>query len=207
VYIRTGHSSNNDYHHSEEKEKVRFYIPGRQRKIILVGFLSSSLLLVQGCGSGRKGITIDSDPQGADILADGKNIGKTPMHIKQDDIFPPHWYGRNYMVKGKLEIRKEGCEGVSMEVNDLVLSKDIRKSLTCKPGMMQKAPVADKPAKQKAAVPLAVPAAVEPKPAAKASSADTEIEKRLSRLKDLRDRGVISSREYTEQRKRILESI
>ena len=110
------------------------------------------------------------------------------------------------MVKGKLEIQKEGCQGVSMEVNDLVLSKDIRKSLTCMPGMVQKAPAADKPAKQMAA-PVAVPAAVEAEPAAKASSADTEIEKRLSRLKDLRDRGVISSREYTEQRKRILESI
>ena len=185
---------------------MRINIPGHQRKIIIVGLLSSSLLLLQGCGSGRKGITIDSDPQGADILADGKNIGKTPMHIKQDDVFPPHWYGRNYMVKGKLEIQKEGCQGVSMEVNDLVLSKDIRKSLTCMPGMVQKAPAADKPAKQMAA-PVAVPAAVEAEPAAKASSADTEIEKRLSRLKDLRDRGVISSREYTEQRKRILESI
>jgi len=185
---------------------VRFNIPGHQRKIIVVGLLSSSLLLLQGCGSSRKGITIDSDPQGADILADGKNIGKTPMHIKQDDVFPPHWYGRNYMVKGVLEIQKEGCEGVSMEVNDLVLSKDIRKSLTCEPGMMQKAPVAAKPVKQKAA-PAAAPAAVEPKAAAKDSSVDTEIENRLSKLKDLRDRGIISSKEYTEQRKRILESI
>jgi len=195
---------------------VKFNIPGYQRKIIIVGLLSSLLLLLQGCGSGRKGITIDSDPQGADILADGKNIGKTPMQIKQDDVFPPHWYGRSYMVKGKLEIQKEGCEGVSMEVNDLVLSKDIRKNLTCKPETIQKAPVANmpgkkkpvtqKPAAQKAA-PAAIPATVESRPAVKASSVDDEIEKRLSRLKGLRDRGVISSKEYTEQRKRILESI
>lgn len=120
------------------------------------------------------------------------------------------------MVKGKLEIQKEGCEGVSMEVNDLVLSKDIRKNLTCKPETIQKAPVANmpgkkkpvtqKPAAQKAA-PAAIPATVESRPAVKASSVDDEIEKRLSRLKGLRDRGVISSKEYTEQRKRILESI
>ncbi len=195
---------------------MKFNIPGHQRKIILVGLLSSLLLLLQGCGSGRKGITIDSDPQGADILADGKNIGKTPMLIKQDDVFPPHWYGRSYMVKGTLEIQKEGCEGVSMEVNDLVLSKDIRKSLTCKPGMTQKAPVAEKPAKQKPvtqmptpqrAAPVAAPTTGKPQPATKASRVEDEIEKRLSRLKGLRDRGVISSKEYTEQRKRILESI
>ncbi|GBE08206.1 PEGA domain protein [bacterium BMS3Bbin11] len=195
---------------------MKFNIPGYQRKIIIVGLLSSLLLLLQGCGSGRKGITIDSDPQGADILADGKNIGKTPMQIKQDDVFPPHWYGRSYMVKGKLEIQKEGCEGVSMEVNDLVLSKDIRKNLTCKPGIIQKAPVANMPGKKKPvtqkpaaqkAVPAAIPVTVESRPAVKASSVDDEIENRLSRLKGLRDRGVISSKEYTEQRKRILESI
>ncbi|HDH08896.1 MAG TPA: PEGA domain-containing protein [Gammaproteobacteria bacterium] len=195
---------------------MKFNIPGYQRKIIIVGLLSSFLLLLQGCGSGRKGITIDSDPQGADILADGKNIGKTPMQIKQDDVFPPHWYGRSYMVKGKLEIQKEGCEGVSMEVNDLVLSKDIRKNLTCKPGIIQKAPVANMPGKKKPvtqkpaaqkAVPAAIPVTVESRPAVKASSVDDEIENRLSRLKGLRDRGVISSKEYTEQRKRILESI
>ncbi|MEA1888883.1 MAG: PEGA domain-containing protein [Pseudomonadota bacterium] len=185
---------------------MRFNIPGHQRQIIIVGLLSSSLLCLQGCGSGRKGITIDSDPQGADILADGKNIGKTPMHIKQDDVFPPHWYGRSYMVKGKLEIQKEGCEGVSMEVNDLALSEDIRKTLKCEPGMTQKTPVADKPAKQNT-VPAATPSTMDAKPAVKADSVDNELEKRLSILQDLRDRDIITSKEYAEQRKRVLESI
>ncbi len=189
---------------------MKFNIPGYPRKLIIIGVLSSSLLLLQGCGSGRKGITIDSDPQGAAILADGKNIGKTPMNIKQDDVFPPHWYGRSYEVKGKLEIQKEGCEGISLEVNDMVLSKDIRKSLTCKPGVVQKAPVADMPVKQNRLTQPPTAQKVAPgelRPAAKARSVDDGIEKRLSRLKDLRDRGVISSKEYTEQRKRILESI
>jgi hypothetical protein len=192
---------------------VKFNIPGCQRKTLIIGLLASSLLLLQGCGSGRKGITIDSDPQGADILADGKKIGNTPMQIKQDDVFPPHWYGGSYMVKGLLEIKKEGCEDVSMKVNDLVLSKDIRKNLTCKQVAMQKAPVVEmpvekktvskKPAVQKAA-PVAVPAKVKAKSPAKASS---DIENRLTKLKDLRDRGVISAKEYSEQRKRILESL
>jgi hypothetical protein len=190
---------------------VKFNIPGHQ--CLIIGLLASSLLLLQGCGSGRKGITIDSVPQGADILADGKKIGNTPMQIKQDDVFPPHWYGKSYMVKGLLEIKKEGCEDVSMQVDDLVLSKDIKKNLTCKTVAMQKAPVAEKPATKKPvsqkpvakkAAPAAVPAKVEPKSPAKASS---DIEDRLTKLKDLRDRGVISAEEYSEQRKRILESL
>lgn len=191
---------------------MKFNIPGHQRKILIIGLLASSLLLLQGCGS-RKGITIDSEPQGADILADGKKIGNTPMQIKQDDVFPPHWYGGSYMVKGLLEIKKEGCDDVSMQVNDLVLSKDIKKNLTCKQVAMQKAPVAEKPAEKKTvsqkpavqkAAPAAAPAKVESKPPAKVSS---DIESRLTKLKDLRDRGVISAEEYSEQRKRILESL
>lgn len=189
---------------------------GHPHKILIVGLLLLSLLVLQGCGSGRKGITIDSEPQGADILADGKNIGKTPMDIKQDDVFPPHWYGRSYMVKGQLEIKKEGCETVRMDVNDLVLSKDIKKNLSCSPDMTQPAPVAktpanQEPARQKAtmekAAPAVAPTMVDSKPAKKSSKTDNEIEKRLAKLKDLRDRGVISAKEYSEQRKRILNSL
>lgn len=190
---------------------MKFNIPGHQ--YIIIGLLASSLLLLQGCGSARKGITIDSDPQGADIFADGKKIGNTPMQIKQDDVFPPHWYGRSYMVKGLLEIKKEGCEDVSMQVNDLVLSKDIKKNLACKSAATHKAPVVEMPAVKKTvsqkpsvqkAAPAALPAKVEAKSPAKASN---DIESRLNRLKDLRDRGVISAEEYSEQRKRILESL
>ena len=185
-----------------------------QYKIAIIGILVSSLLLLQGCGAGRKGITIDSEPQGANILADGKNIGKTPMHIKQDDVFPPHWYGRNYMVKGNLEIQKEGCEGIKMEVNDLVLSKDIKKSLKCKPGMMQPTDNSVKsetkqaaPVKPAANAKTAVPASTGSSVPAKPSVASDEVEKRLTKLKSLHDRGVITAKEYADQRKRILDSI
>jgi hypothetical protein len=181
----------------------------QQHKFLILVLFSVSLLLLQGCGGVRKGITIDSRPQGADILADGKNIGKTPLLIKQDDVFPPHWYGRTYMVKGNLEIQKEGCEGFNMEVNDFVLSKDINANLKCNPGMMQSNAPAAVPAAGKPEVEQAVPASSKAEPGAvkKSTSASNEIEQRLSRLKDLRDRGVITAEEYAEQRKRILESI
>ena len=139
------------------------------RKFLVPVLLSVSLVFLQGCGSGRKGITIDSDPRGADILADGKNIGKTPMEIQQDDVFPPRWYGRTYMVKGKLEIQKEGCEGFNMEVNDFVLSSDINASLKCAPGMMQTETPAAPAAVGTEAQPAA-PAAKSATPAAATSS-------------------------------------
>ena len=180
-----------------------------QRQLLLVGFISFLLLAVVGCGGARKGISIDSDPQGADIIADGKNIGKTPKQISQDDVFPPHWHGTSYMVKGNLEIQKEGCEGYSMEVNDLVLSKDIKANLKCRQIAMQPvnqpASVSHQPVTTEAAP--AAPVQKAPSAAAKTSTAADEIEKRLAKLKSLRDKGVISAEEYADQRKRILDSL
>ena len=186
----------------------------QQRNILIIGLILSSFLFLQGC-SGRKGITIDSDPQGASILADGKNIGNTPLHIKQDDVFPPHWHGTSYMVKGKLEIQKEGCDSFNMEVNDFVLSQDIKASLDCRPGAAQSMSVPDtvsdmpevKDTKAVSDVPAPAPVRAEPPASAQSSTADDEIEKRLTRLKDLHERGVITSKEYADQRKRILDSI
>ena len=197
---------------------MKFSSNRQQRNILIIGLILSSFLFLQGCGSGKRGITIDSEPQGADILADGKNIGKTPMQIKQDDVFPPHWYGRSYMVKGKLEIQKEGCDGFNMEVNDLVLSKDIKASLKCKPGAVQSVsePATEpepapepkkmeaKKAKPVSAAPAPVPVKAEP---SKPAAMDEGVEQRLTKLKSLRDRGVITADEYSDQRKRILDSL
>jgi hypothetical protein len=194
--------------------KVKFNSNRQQEQILIIGLILSSFLFLQGCGTGRNGITIDSEPQGADILADGKNIGKTPMHIKQDDVFPPHWHGRNYMVKGKLEIQKEDCDGFNMEVNDFVLQKDIKASLKCKPGAVKSvsepAPAPEpkkmeaKEAKPASAAPAPVPVKAEP---SKPAVMDEGIEQRLTKLKSLRDRGVITADEYSAQRKRILDSM
>jgi hypothetical protein len=167
-------------------------------------------LLLQGC-AGRTGITIDSNPQGADILADGKNIGKTPMKVEQDDVFPPRWYGATYMVKGDLEIKKSGCDPVKMKVNDQVLSKDITADLECRPGTQ---PSAKQPAAPQVSAPAiadqpeqAEPGSSSSKPAPALPAGADAIENRLQHLKGLRDRGVITADEYAEQRKRILDSI
>ena len=183
----------------------------QQYRRVAISLFVLSFLVIQGCGSGKKGITIDSDPQGANVVADGKNIGITPVHIKQDEVFPPHWYGSSYKVKGKLEISKDGCEGFNMEVNDLVLSKDIKANLKCKPGavqpMSEPAPVSEKMETKKAKPVSATPAPVPVKAEPSKPALDEGIEQRLAKLKSLRDRGVITADEYSAQRKRILDSL
>jgi hypothetical protein len=197
---------------------VKFSSAKQTSKCLAISLFAFSLLALQGCGSGKKGITIDSNPQGANVIADGKNIGVTPIHNIQDEVFPPHWYGSSYMVKGELEINKEGCEGYSMKVNDAVLMNDIKASLKCSHGMPQAIPAAAKPATEKTVKDTPAASTAEPvKPAASAKAVSTEapmpatvnadIEQRLSKLKSLRDKGVITAEEYSVQRRRILDTL
>lgn len=148
-----------------------------------------SIVYLAACASNRL-VTIDSSPQGADVIADGKKIGVTPIEIMPDDVFPPRWIGSSYMVKGKLELVKQDCEPLSMEVNDNVLSQPVSKDLKC--------------TEQTKAAPAAV--AAEPGSPAKQATKQN-IEERLEQLQRLHDKGLISDQEYQTQRQRILSEL
>jgi hypothetical protein len=157
------------------------------RNIFLFGLLMS-LVYLTACASNRL-VTIDSSPQGADVIADGKKIGVTPIEIMPDDVFPPRWIGSSYMVKGKLELVKQGCEPLSMEVNDYVLSQPVSKDLKCTEQTKLAPAVAAKPES---------PAKPETK---------NNIEERLEQLQGLHNKGLISDQEYQAQRQRILSEL
>jgi len=158
----------------------------RKRKIL---FLLGMSVFLQACNETRM-VKIDSAPPGANVIADGKNIGTTPMQFDAEAIFPPHWYGGSYMVKGNLQLEKEGCNKIDMSVDDRLLSKDINKTLDCKQGV-----VINDEAKQ---APVVNPDAV---------MSEQDIEQRIDKLKDIYDKGLITKEEYQEQRQRILNQI
>lgn len=149
-------------------------------------------LLVSGCAGitpGERRITIDSTPPGATVLADGREVGTTPLTITPDDVFPPHWKGMSYLVEGTLTLRKPGCRDASMKVTDPVLSKDIHMALECD------------------AVPPAPQPAARPAPAMPHMDSGEDAEMRLMRLERLHDKGLISDAEYRSIRQRILEGL
>lgn len=162
------------------------------------------IAVLSGCASGRM-VTIGSEPPGATVVADGKAIGETPVTIHQDDVFPPRWVGSSYLVKGTLALEKKGCKPVSMPVDDMVLSEDIQVSLQCAPVAMNATPNSAQDSSPDARID-AMPA----KPHAgeiPGTAGDNSVEKRLMELKRLHDKGLIAGSEYTQQRKRILDSI
>lgn len=152
-------------------------------------FLLAISIYLQACNATRM-VKIDSSPSGADIIADGKHIGITPMEINAEEVFPPRWISGSYMVKGSLELQKEGCSKAEMSVDDLVLSKDISRTLDCKQDMIIK-----EKSEQASTV--------------NSSSMITEedIEQRLNKLKNIYDKGLITKQEYQEQRLRILNQL
>lgn len=153
---------------------------------------------LNGCGS-LPSITIDSDPPGAAVRASGREVGQTPVRIVPDDVFPPRFVGGSYRAYGQLEVAKTGCKPYRKEVNDAVLSQDIKVALECDPAAMRDAGQTG----------VAEPAAVTPvtgtAPAADARAA--AIKERLLTLDKLRADGLVTQKEYARIRKRILDGL
>lgn len=151
-------------------------------------FIVGLAITVVGCSNpikNSRSITIASTPSGAHVLASGVEIGVTPLTIVPDEVFAPQFVGFSYRAVGTLNIKKNGCETFSEQVNDAVLSKDINVKLVCD------SRARTLPAKTST-----------PHPAP-----STSIEQRLRRLQQLHDQGLISDDEYRSIRKRILSAL
>ncbi len=157
-------------------------------------------LLVNGCAAGtfsgpKSSISVDSQPQGANVYAGERALGRTPVTIALDDVFPKRWTSRTekdeegfafYRRLGTLNFRKAGCEPYTLPVDSDVLRDDIKVTLTCDPNYQP-------------------PAGGERD--AREAAAATAIEERLRRLDELRHKGLLSEEEYRTQRQRILSEL
>jgi len=151
---------------------------------------------------------IGTEPAGATVVVDGDEIGITPMTVKPGDAFPAGFVGMTYQANSKLKFIKYGCKTVKVKVNDaLLMTGRIFAKLECS-DVIAREQVQQRP-------PMAAPAPVrqmtpmKSMPVAPAVEKTTEsaIEQRLSKLRSLRDKGVISEQEYQKNRTRILSEL
>lgn len=166
-------------------------------------FVGPALLaafFVNGCAAGtlsgpKSSITVDSQPQGASVYAGERALGRTPVKILLDDVFPKRWTSRTekdeegfafYRRLGALSFRKPGCEPYSMRVDSEVLRDDIKVTLTCDPNYQP-------PAGGERDGPE--------------DAVTSTIEERLRRLDELRHKGLLTQDEYRAQRQRILNDL
>jgi hypothetical protein len=148
--------------------------------------------------SGGKQIKIRSNPAGAEVLANGRRIGVTPMTVTPANTWNTGFvtakdYGVNYQYTGTLVLRMPGCKDFSANVDDAFLAKDIAVQLECGPDYR---PVSAQPGQPQ-------PAAA---PGARTDYLTSEeiMARRLRRLEGLRNRGLITEDEYQQVRRRIL---
>ncbi|MHB8454091.1 MAG: PEGA domain-containing protein [Acidiferrobacterales bacterium] len=143
-------------------------------------------------------ITINSDPQGAEVIVSGRQIGTTPVPVVLDQVFPMHWTSRvasdvgpGFAFYRRLEtvtIKKEGCDPYTRDYTGDALLHDVNVRLKCDPNYKQAPPVSAAPG------PASAPAG-------------ETVEQRLQQLEDLKKKGLITDDEYRTQRERILNQL
>lgn len=152
----------------------------------------------QESGDGRQ-IEIRSDPAGAEVLANGRSIGVTPVTVSPGNVWSTGFktakdYGVNFQFVGTLTLRMPGCKDYHTEVDDYLLRKDVAVKLECGPDYR----------------PMTAPAG-QPQPAYAPATrggdfltSEEIMARRLRRLEGLRNRGLITEEEYQQVRRRIL---
>jgi hypothetical protein len=147
--------------------------------------ISVSFAVAAGCGAGSaltraNEISVASDPPGAAVHAAGKQIGVTPLAVRQQDVFPVVYGPEQQDVYGTLLLTKDGCKDHTVRVNNAVVRKGVDVMLDCGQADIAK-----------------------PQPEALGTPPAT-IKERLLRLNELRDQGLVNEEEYREIRRKIL---
>ena len=143
-------------------------------------------------------IKIDSEPSGADVFAMGQKIGTTPLTVNTKEVFPRTYPKEKESLYGKLTFKKEGCSDLTRSVSPKLIV--LRGQLDC--GTPK--PVAQESSKGTSEVSVA-PATQESSKGA--SGANATVEQRLTKIKDLLDKGLITEEEAKKARERVLNDL
>jgi len=155
------------------------------KKLVLPLVAFAWLAFLQGCAPLRSNpdmISVESDPSGAEVYVMGKKVGITPLEVRQIEVFPLTYNPGQQSLYGTIVLRYSGCHDYTQRVSTTAYGKGINAKLDC----------GQKPAEA---------ARTDRK------EADALIEKRLQKLKELREKGLITEEEAKATRRRILEGL
>jgi PEGA domain len=104
------------------------------KPIALAPALLACLISVHACGPIKPDpdmITIESEPAGATVYAMGKDVGVTPLKIRQAVVFPMNYGPETRELYGTVLLRKTGCRDYRQHVNTDAYRYGIRATLDC----------------------------------------------------------------------------
>ncbi|HHO69672.1 MAG TPA: PEGA domain-containing protein [Gammaproteobacteria bacterium] len=181
--------------------------PGRSRVLRLSVFLATALS--SGCSSfgtfsdGRQGnarILISSTPAGATVYVMGRAVGKTPLEIRERDIYPLSYRPEAERYYGTVTLEREGCARYSHRLRREEVYGGLLAQLDCG----DQAP-ADTPAEVEPAAAVTTVAAPPPQ-AAKPAALPARRLNQLRVLQELLDEGILTAGEEARLRRRLLEA-
>jgi hypothetical protein len=159
------------------------------------GLILSVSILLPGCAGSsanhQKPADVTSNPSGAEVYADSKKLGVTPLRYKLYKAFPASWKDATYQARGVLTVKLDGCKDFTLEVNDYVLSNPVHAELECNEPGESVSSTTDTQDKNKSMV----------VPAVKPVGGTVQ---RLKELEDMYTKGIITKDEYNTTRERIL---
>jgi len=159
-------------------------MPGISRRLSLCVF-SLSFAVAAGCGGASTWtradvISVASEPAGAAVYAAGKQVGVTPLAVKQQDVFPLVYPPERQDAYGTLILKKDGCRDHTVRVTNAAIRKGIDVKLDCGQASLVKPPPGT------------------------SGGPPPSIRDRILRLNELRDQGLVTEEEYGAIRRRIL---
>jgi hypothetical protein len=160
-------------------------MPGNQRRRLAIFAISLSFAVAVGCSGASKWtradtLSVASEPAGATVYAAGKQVGVTPLEVRQQDVFPLVYASEQQDAYGTLLFKKDGCRDHTVRVNNAVIRKGVDVMLDCGQANLAKPPPGT------------------------AGMPPPSIRERILRLNELRDQGLISEEEYGALRRKIL---
>ncbi|MCU7877980.1 MAG: PEGA domain-containing protein [Candidatus Thiodiazotropha sp. (ex Lucinoma borealis)] len=215
------------------------------RKIITTRFnhtlyLAACLPLLHACTgigaiSGDMPLKVESDPIGATVFIMDKPVGKTPITISQQQIYPAGYDPANQKLYGSLTIRKTGCQDFKKTIRyqdfNQILYAELecgetpkRQSLQTSTSSRAIATPTDTPTSSANLTPASNKSESPPKTTATQHTAPEQsavvenaigsvaqpsitIKQRLLRLDNLKHEGLITEKEYQKARKNILDEL
>ncbi len=140
-------------------------------------------------------IRIESDPEGADVYVMGEKVGVTPLKLGQRAVFPNTYPKDKESLYGQVTLKKAGCSDYTKSVNAKIVDVGLKAKLECG---ASSSPSASSSSGSEVR---------EIREVRSAPRLSETVEQRLEHIKELLDKGLITSDEARKAREHVINDL
>jgi len=153
--------------------------------------------IASGEFTGRGPVALETNPPGATVITLGRILGKTPLRVEENDIFPSIYANELKPIYGKVRFKLKGCKQVIRQITPEDIAAGVKIDLECGEAATRKTADSANRSSDNNNFDTSINAPL--------YSGDNNIKVRLLRVKNLLAEGLITQDEANTIRRRILE--